>query len=419
MVGEMSSAVKPRAGAGNGSCTESRRVLVAAFGDPGHAFPAIGLARALAGRGHRVVVETWDRWREAVEGAGLEFTAAEEYTTFPPVPPSATEGASVADAARALAPLMEAERFDAVVSDILTLAPALAAERAGLRTATLIPHVYPVHEEGMPFFAFGAMPPRTAVGRALWRGALPVLVGGLRRGREEMNETRAELGLAPLERFHGGISERLALVATFPQLEYPRSWPAHVRVTGPIGFELPYADVELPTGDAPLVLVAPSTAQDPECRMVRVALEALADEPVRVLATTNRHRPEEPLPAAPANAVVVDWLSYTQALAVADLVVCHGGHGTVARALGAGVPVLCCPAVGDMAENGARVAWSGAGLMLPWRLLGARTLRVAVRRLLGDDGFVARAGEIAAWGRANDGATRGAELVEALARTGA
>ncbi len=173
-------------------------------------------------------------------------------------------------------------------------------------------------------------------------------------------------------------------MATFPQLEYPRRWPEHVHVTGPMGFELPYPDVELPEGDGPLVLVAPSTAQDPECRLVRVALEALADEPVRVLATTNRHVPEEPLPAAPANAVVVDWLSYTQAMAAADLVICHGGHGTVARALGAGVPVLCCPAVGDMAENGARVAWAGAGLMLPWRLVGAASLRLAVRKALGD-----------------------------------
>ena len=45
----------------------------------------------------------------------------------------------------------------------------------------------------------------------------------------------------------------------------------------------------------------------------------------------------------------------------ADLVICHGGHGTVARALAAGVPVLCCPAVGDMAENGARVAGRAPG----------------------------------------------------------
>ena len=41
-------------------------------------------------------------------------------------------------------------------------------------------------------------------------------------------------------------------------------------------------------GDGPLVVVAPSTAQDPDGRLVRAALDALADEPVRVLATTNR-----------------------------------------------------------------------------------------------------------------------------------
>jgi UDP:flavonoid glycosyltransferase YjiC (YdhE family) len=211
------------------------------------------------------------------------------------------------------------------------------------------------------------------------------------------------------------LSEQLTLVATFPQLEYPRRWPDHVRVTGPIWFELPYPDVELPDGDGPLVVVAPSTAQDPDGRLVRVALEALADEPVRVLATTNRHAREEPLPDVPANAVVVDWLSYSQAMAAADLVICHGGHGTVARALAAGVPVICCPAVGDMAENAVRVAWAGAGLMLPWRLTRPATLRVAAGKAFAEDGLRRRADELASWARTNAGPTVGAELLEQLA----
>lgn len=395
--------------------SSERKFLVAAFGDAGHAFPAIGLARTLKRRGHQVIVETWEHWRDAVEGEGIGFTAAEEYTTFPPPPPDSAEGASVADAALALLPMLERERFDVVVSDILTQAPALAAQRAGLRWATLIPHVYPVHEPGMPFFAFGAMPPRTAIGRGLWRRALPVLVGGLEQGREELNQSRARVGLEPLEHFHGGISEQLTLVATFPQLEYPRRWPAATHVVGPIGFEMPFGDVELPKGEGPLIVVAPSTAQDPDCRLVRAALDAFADEPLRVLATTNRHHPAEPLPPVPANARVVEWLSYSQAFAAADLVICHGGHGTICRALGAGVPVICCPAVGDMTENGARVAWAGAGLMLPWRLLGAASLRATVRRLLSEPGFAFRAGQIAAWSRKNDGSERAAELVERLA----
>ncbi len=393
----------------------SQRFLVAAFGDAGHAFPAIALARALRGRGQEVVFETWERWREAVEAEGLHFTAAEEYKTFPPPAPGSEGQASAADAALALAPLIDDFRPDVVVSDILTVAPALAAERAGVRRATLIPHVYPVHEPGMPFFAFGAQPPRTFVGRAIWRAWLPVLTSGLRRGRRELNQMRAAVGLRPTEELHGGISGELALVATFPQLEYPRRWPSHVRVTGPMEFELPHREIELPEGDGPLMLVAPSTAQDPELRLVRASLEALAGEPVRVVVTTNRPGSDEALPEAPANATVVDWLPYSQVMPQAALVVCHGGHGTVARALGAGAPVLCCPHVGDMAENAARVAWSGSGLMLPWRLLGARSLRVAARRIIEDPRFGARAGEIASWARTHNGAERGAELVEHLA----
>ena len=170
--------------------------MVAAFGDAGHAFPAIALGRALAGRGHEVVVETWERWREPVEELGLSFAAAEEYTVFPP-PASGSEDASAADAARALAPLLAEWKPDAVVSDILTLAPTLAAEVAGVRHATLIPHLYPVSEPGMPFFAAGVRPPRTPVGRALWRRAQPLLEIGPAAGRDELNAQRRRLGLAP------------------------------------------------------------------------------------------------------------------------------------------------------------------------------------------------------------------------------
>lgn len=390
------------------------RLLVAAFGDPGHAFPAIALARALAGRGHRVVFESWERWRQAAEEVGLEFAAAEEYRTFPPPPPDSPAGAGAADAARALAPLLEELRPHLLISDILTLAPSLAAEVAGIRRATLVPHIYPVHERGLPFFAFGAQPPRTALGRALWTRSLPLLETGLRRGRRELNEQRARLGLAPLERFHGVISTELAMVATFPQLEYPRRWQPGVELTGPMSFELPFPEIELPAGDAPLVLVAPSTSQDPANRLVRVALEALADEPVRVVATVNRDASGAE-PEVPGNAILVDWLSYSQVMPQASLVICHGGHGTVARALGEGVPVLSTPAAGDMSETAARITWAGVGLSVPWRLCRPGPLRWAARRLLGNPEYAMRAEAIADWGRRHDGAARGAALVERLA----
>jgi UDP:flavonoid glycosyltransferase YjiC (YdhE family) len=364
------------------------RVLVAAFGDAGHAFPAIALARALRGRGHQVAVETWEQWRQPVEESGLTFHAAEQYKIFPPPPPGSDPGA--ADAARALAPVFEELRPDVVVSDVLTVAPALAAELHGCRRATLVPHLYPVHEAGMPFFSFGAMPPRTPLGRAAWRAGLPVLEGGLRRGRRELNEMRVQLGLASVDRLHGGISEELVLVATYPELEYPRRWPAAVEVCGPLTYETPHPDIDLPEGAEPLVLIASSTAHDPDCRLIRRSLEALAGEPVRVVATTNGHSPERPI-EVPPNAVLVGWLSYTQVMAAADLVVCHGGHGTICRSLEVGKPLLVSPAIGDMAENGARVQWAGCGLMLPRRLRRPHALRWVTRELLGNPAYAERA----------------------------
>jgi len=111
------------------------RLLVAAFGDAGHAFPAIALARALRTRGHDVVVETWEQWREQVEAEGLGFAAAQEYRAFAGVHAADESVPSIAQAARALTPLIHDLRPDLVVSDVLTAAPALAAELAGVRRA--------------------------------------------------------------------------------------------------------------------------------------------------------------------------------------------------------------------------------------------------------------------------------------------
>jgi MGT family glycosyltransferase len=391
------------------------RFLVAAFGDPGHVFPAIALGRALRGRGHEVTIETWEERRTAVEDAGLDFAAAEEYRMFPPPDPDSAEGEHAAEAARALLPLLEEMQPHVVVSDILTLAPSLAAEKAGVPLATLIPHIYPVVEPGLPFFAIGLKPPRTPLGRAVWRTGQRALNIGLEHGRRDLNRQRQRLDLPPVDRFHGGISTELALVGTFPQLEYPRRWPAGVEITGPMTFEIPHSAIDLPLGEGPLVLVAPSTAHDSENRLVRTALAALADEPVRVVATTNRVVPQRPI-EVPANAVLVDWLSYSQLMPIASLVISHGGHGTVARALGAGTPVLICPIIGDMSETAMRVDWAGCGLSLPWRLCRPDPLRWAAQRLLEDRSFAARAGELAIWAGEHGGAERGAELVEQLAR---
>ncbi|MDQ3678577.1 MAG: glycosyl transferase, partial [Actinomycetota bacterium] len=352
------------------------RLLLGAFGDPGHAFPVIALGRVLAGRGHDVTLQTWSRWRAEVEAEGMRFAPAPEYHVFPTPERPMTPYEAVERATRETVGLVRDVAPDAVVSDILTLAPALAAELEGVPVATLIPHIDPRLPPGCAAYSCGARAPRTALGRTLWRAADPLLRAGLERGRRELNETRERLGLAPRHRVHGAISQALCIVGTFPQLEYPRAWPERTHVVGPLLWEPRFGDVELPPGDGPLVLVAPSTSQDGEHRLLRAALAGLADLPVRVLATWNRRPPDPPL-GVPANARVVEWVSYARTMPSCDLVVCHGGHGTVARALASGCAVVAVPAAGDMNENAARIDWAGVGVRLPRRLCGARGLALA------------------------------------------
>jgi len=390
------------------------RVFLGAFGDPGHAFPMLALGGELARRGHAVTIETAARWRGHAEGLQMAFAPAPEYPVFPtrdrPLRPYQAVGLAVGETR----PRIAAGRPDVVVADILTLAPSLAAELEGVPAATLIPHVYPVGAPGLPPYSLGARAPRTAAGRALWRALGRPAERGLRLGRDQYDALRVRVGLAPSGRLYGGLSRRLVLVGTFPELEYPRAWPAHVHVTGPLLWEPPFGEVEPPPGEGPLVLVAPSTSQDPDHRLLRAALEGLGGLDARVLATWNRR----PLPGparVPPNTRLVEWVSYSRVMPRCAVVVCHGGHGTVARALSAGATVVAVPAGGDMGENAARIDWAGLGVRLPWRLTRPRTLRLAVERALENPALAARVRSVAAGSAARDGAANAADLVEGLA----
>jgi UDP:flavonoid glycosyltransferase YjiC (YdhE family) len=361
-----------------------------------------------------VTLETWAKWREHAEREGMRFAAAPEYQVFPSEGQALKPYAAAVRASAVTRELIRSVDAELVVADILTVAATLAAELEDRPWATLVPHVLPMGEPGFPVYAVGAVYPRTAFGARLWRVSRPLLMRGEQQGRAELNETRARVGLPPLDHVHGGTSRKLALVATLPQLEYPRRvsepW---LRVTGPLLWEQPFGEVEPPPGDEPLVLVAPSTSQDPEHRLLRATLEGLAGEPVRVLATTNRRPPERAIDV-PANARLVDWVSYARTMPRCAAVVCHAGHGTVVRALACGTPVVACPHAGDMAENAARLRWAGLGVSLPRRFHTPRGVRLAVRRLLADAGYAQRAGEVRDWCATHEGAAAAADELSSV-----
>jgi len=263
-------------------------------------------------------------------------------------------------------------------------------------------------------YSIGARRPRTWAGAWFWAQANErLVVPSLERGRSEYNETRRRLGLGPLPWVHTALSRELTMVGTLPQLEYPRRWDRWARVVGPLQWEPPSERVEPPPGRGPVVLVAPSTSQDPEHKLLRAALDGLADAPVRVIATYNGREPESPIDV-PANAVLVPWLSYAKTMPLCDVVVLHGGHGTLVRALSAGCTVVVCPVAGDMNENASRADWAGVGKRIPQRWLGARSMRLAVQGAL-RPAVRARAAALARWAAEHDGAQTACLELEAWA----
>ncbi len=392
------------------------RVFLGAFGDAGHAFPMLALGTALVARGHEVHFETWKQWRPHAEAAGMHFADAPEYQVFPtPSSKHLQPYAAAVRAARETGEMVARIRPDVAVADIMTPAASLAAEVAEVPVATLVPHVHPHMAPGFPIYSIGARLPRTRLGARLWeRAAARYVTPALEQGRDQFNESRRRLGLPPVPWVHTGLSRECTLIATLPQLEYPREWPEWAKVVGPLMWEPPGERVDPPPGDGPVVLVAPSTAQDREHKLLRAALAGLADEPVRVIATWNGREPDPPIDV-PANAVLVPWLSYGQSMPACDVVVCHGGHGTLMRALTQGCPVVVCPAVGDMAENASRVDWAGVGVRLPRRFATPRGVRAAVGRVLREPAIARRAREIAAWSAGHDAGARAVDELESWA----
>lgn len=374
----------------------------------------IAIGTELRKRGHEVAIHTWFNWQEHIEAAGIEFHRAPKFDVEPGENvPDVHEAAALA--ANQLVSVVREWKPDVIVGDVLTLSSSLAAEICEVPFVTLVPHLW--HATGPESVPFGSgwSPPRTIVGKTIVKRMHKLEQMGLEYGRDELNETRAAVDLPPIDRVHGALSRRLILVGTLPQLEPPRRWPAHVKVIGPVMWEPPPTSVEIPAGDNPLVVVAPSTAQDIHHTMLGAAVSGLRDLPVRVLAAKNGREPERPLKPGP-NTTVIDWAPYSQVFPPADVVLCHGGHGTIMRALTSGAPVVVCPASGDQYENAARVRWAGVGVSVPNRFISSRTIGAAVEKLIADPRYTARAARLAKWSADNDAAAVAASEIEAFAR---
>jgi len=368
------------------------RVAVVAGPDPGHSFPAIALCLKFLAAGDQPTLLTGVQWLDTARAAGVD---AVELLGLDPTPldDDRDAGAKIHQRAARMAvlnaPGLTALAPELMVSDVITACGALAAEMVGVPWVELCPHPLYLPSKALPPIGSGLAPGVGVRGRVRDAVMRRLTARSLREGLRQRAAARVEVGL-PAQ----GVEPLRRLVATLPALEVPRpDWPPEAVVVGPLHFEPTVAELALPPGNGPVVVVAPSTATTGTAGLAEMALGSLI--PGRTLLAGSRVVVSR---IAGAEVQAPPWAAVglgrqDRLLACADVVVCGGGHGMVSKTLLAGVPMVLVPGGGDQWEIANRVVRQGSGRLI---------------RPLSAEALVAEIGEVLASRRYRDAARQAA-----------
>ena len=360
------------------------RFLFTSIRGSGHVRPLLPYAHSLRARGHEVRVATPLDAAEMLAAEGLDhivtprasdeilrdFWASKGEISNDQMVAIAIPELFVGISARYALPKLQAQieewRPDFVIRESAEFAAPVAAECAGIPCMTVEVHNGPVECE-------------------LFRLAAPA-----------MDKLRAEAGLVADE---GAALRRLlgfsAFPASFDNAVRPVDSSDRIRVRSAAPQE-PDMDA-LPSWrkrpESPFVYASFGTVADKKSIAVyRAAAEALGGLDVEGLLTTGPHVDPEALGPVPANVSVRQFVPQAEVLGHADVVLCHGGSGTLVGALSAGKPLIVVPLFADQPDNAARVDQLGLGLAVADR--ETKPIREALGRVLADKTFSRRAAEV-------------------------
>ncbi|MET0911237.1 MAG: glycosyltransferase, partial [Ilumatobacteraceae bacterium] len=365
-----------------------RHYLFALVDGGGTVPPELAAARRLVERGHHVTVLAEDSMADDVRASGARFrrwssapnrptrlAADDPYRDWECKNPIQLfdrlldlqfVGPAPAYAADVDAAISE-QTPDLIVCSMFALGAMIAAESAAIPFDMLLPNIYLLPAPGLPPMGLGLRPAHGPLGRLRDRTITAFTERSWAKGLSGVNALRAERGLAPLDRLWDQASHaRRQLVMTSAAFDFPCTLPENARYVGAVLDDPTWAQDAVSGGadrepDRPFVLVAmSSTFQDQQSSIQRI-VDALAGLPVTALVTTGPALDPSTIEARP-NVEVVAAASHRELLRSADVVVTHGGHGTVVKALAAGVPLVVMPHGRDQGDNAARVEAREAGV---------------------------------------------------------
>jgi len=354
-------------------------VILTPVGSAGDVNPFVMIGRELRRRGHRVTLLSPDVFASSAERADVQFVStgsADEFERVTKNPDlwDPRRGAAVVFGellrhmrqAYALLEQLYEPGETILVGHSLSLFTRVFEETHDVAAATihLSPTVVrsdfeqPVLPSGNDISGW----PRW-IKRLLWWGIDRFAVDRLLA--PELNAWRAELGLPPVSRvFKSWVHSPQRVLALFPRwFAQPQpDWPAQLRLTG---FVLSDDTCGPPTErdsdrltrflneGAPPVVFAPGSANRHATAFFQTAIEATGAIGRRALLVSPYH---EHLPSSlPAHVGHAPYASFSTLFPQAAAVVHHGGVGTSAQALAAGVPQLVMPMGFDQPDNAARL----------------------------------------------------------------
>ena len=378
-------------------------ITFVSLGSVGDVAPLIAVAERLQARGHSCELLSNEEFIAGARARGLKASSVAPRVEILRQVPRFDEYLYCSSAAIGEQLARRASRVDLIVNCDRYCASNLVAEKRELSVARL--HLSPFklrpYETGRtPSYDLFARNPR---------------VLGF------VNQLRATFGLERVETAFHDEAYVVGHVATFPRWFCPAP-PSAAPPMDFVGFPLPPERVPLPPAlqaflqqrGRPLVFTFGTANTQLEesiqlaercCRELRLPGVVLCPRGV------GERRSSEPLLLSP-------FVPLGALLPEARLLVHHGGIGTTARALEAGVPQVILPQRFDQPDNGARCAVLGVGSVLEPAPATPLLLLQAIRGLLENAGVARRAAELRGHIEAAQGLERLADILEAAAKRG-
>jgi UDP:flavonoid glycosyltransferase YjiC (YdhE family) len=168
----------------------------------------------------------------------------------------------------------------------------------------------------------------------------------------------------------------------------------------------------LDAGEPPVVFT-PGSAAATMHRFFAESVDAARRLGVRAMLVTNF---QEQLPRdLPPRVKAFGYLPFSELLPRAALLVYHGGVGTMAQTIRAGIPQLVVPSGHDQFDNAWRIEQLGLGISIPQARYRSDRAVHAIRSILADRRMLGQSRQYAAKTDSAAALTRACELVEALA----